>query len=100
MKLINLLLTVFGVSAFGEMRITQERRLKTSLHKTIRRQNALRKAVARIQRLKYKDDRISQYIRLREIVRRWDTEEYSPANNQREEVMDTRRNRFESYHLD
>ena len=100
MKLINLLLTIFGVSAFGEMRITQERRLMTSLHKTIRRQNALREAVARIQRLKYKNDRISQYKRLREIVRRWDAEEYSQTNRQREEVINTRRNRFESFHLD
>ena len=71
----------------------------TNLQKTLRRQNAIRKAVAKIQRLRHKDERVLQYTKLRSIVRRWEADGYNPSNNPSSDVMENRRNRFLSYHL-
>ena len=71
----------------------------TNLQKTLRRQNAIRKAVAKIQRLRHKDERVLQYTKLRSIVRRWEADGYNHTNNPSNDVMENRRNRFLSYHL-
>ena len=72
----------------------------TNLQKTLRRQNAIRKAVAKIQRLRHRDERVLQYTKLRSIVRRWEADGYNPTNNSSSDVIENRRNRFLSYHLD
>ena len=71
----------------------------TNLQKTLRRQNAIRKAVAKIQRLRHKDERVLQYTKLRSIVRRWETDGYNPTNDPSRQEIENRRNRFLSYHL-